>query len=183
MERWRGLSRRCVSFGIRLMLYAVAIFLSMFGASPAAATQQTPIVLASAPQAQPQQDGEKARLSPEERMARRFPQPVRVGDLIGMPVLDFDDSIIGYIRQVVRTPQGKIQLIVPYWRWFGWAGPYLDRYRRPVAVPIETVAILARQVNALEMTREDFDTAPAWAMEQSISLALDEKIRIALGRR
>ena len=27
-------------------------------------------------------------LSPEERMQRRYPQPVRVGDLIGLPVLD-----------------------------------------------------------------------------------------------
>ena len=38
-----------------------------------------------------------------------FPQPIRVGDLIGLPVLDNDSSTLGYVRQVVRTPQGKIE--------------------------------------------------------------------------
>jgi len=57
---------------------------------------------------------EQRKLSPEETMARRFPQPVRVGDLIGLPVLDDQDSTIGYIHEVVRTPTGKIQLVVPY---------------------------------------------------------------------
>ena len=77
-------------------------------------------------------------LSPEEKMRRRFPQPVRVGDLIGLPLLDWDDSTLGYVRHVVRTPEGKIQLIVNQGRLFGWGG-------RLVQVPIEAVAILARQ--------------------------------------
>ena len=32
-------------------------------------------------------DADKA-MAAEERMRRRFPQPVRVGDLIGLPILD-----------------------------------------------------------------------------------------------
>ena len=75
-----------------------------------------------------------------EEMRRRFPQPVRVGDLIGLPLLDWDDSTIGYVRHVVRTPEGKIQLIVNQGRLFGWGG-------RLVQVPIEAVAILARQAD------------------------------------
>src|SRR4051812_21390625 len=55
---------------------------------------------------------DEENLSPEEKMRRRFPQPVRVGDLIGLPLLDWDDSTLGYVRHVVRTPEGKIQLIV-----------------------------------------------------------------------
>ena len=31
-------------------------------------------------------------------MQRRFPQPVRVGDLIGLPVLDDDSRTLGYVR-------------------------------------------------------------------------------------
>ena len=30
-------------------------------------------------------------LTPEQKMQKRFPHPVRVGDLIGLPVLDDDD--------------------------------------------------------------------------------------------
>ena len=34
----------------------------------------------------------------EARMQMRFPQPVRVGDLIGLPVLDDGDSTLGRVR-------------------------------------------------------------------------------------
>src|SRR5258707_15085684 len=59
----------------------------------------------------------------EARMQRRFPQPVKVGDLIGLPVLDDGDVTLGRVRQVVRTPQGKIRLIVSYGGWLGWGAP------------------------------------------------------------
>jgi len=134
--------------------------------------------------AEPNADKEKEP-TPEERMRRRYPQPVRVGFLIGLPVLDDDDSTIGYIQQVVRTPNGKIQLIVPYGRWFGWVrygGPF-NWGRRPVAVPIEVVAILARQLDALEMARDEFDDAPTWTAADGQPIAPDETIQIALGRR
>src|SRR5262245_59866862 len=81
----------------------------------------------------------QAELSPAQKMQRRYPQPVRVGDLVGLPVLDFDDRTLGYIAAVVRTADGKIKLIVPYGDFLGWR-------RRPVAVPIEVVAIAGRQV-------------------------------------
>jgi hypothetical protein len=117
-----------------------------------------------------------AELSPEERMQRRYPQPVKVGDLVGLPVLDFDDRTLGYVKSVVRTPAGKIQLIVPYGGFLGWG-------RRPVAVPIEVVAIAGRQVAALDMPRAAFDAAPAWNDPQSQSLPVNELIRIGLYRR
>jgi hypothetical protein len=143
-------------------------------------------VLAATQQADSPPTGTSEKeLSPEEKMNRRFPQPVRVGDLVGLPVLDWQDSTIGYIRQVVRTPAGKIQLIVPYGRWLGWAhwgGPF-DWGRRPVAVPIETVAILGRQVAALDMPREEFDAAPTYVASAATPLAPSDMIRIAITRR
>src|SRR5690242_20709561 len=47
------------------------------------------------------------RLSPEEKMQRRYPQWVRAGDLIGLPVLDDDDRTLGRVMTVVRTSGGK----------------------------------------------------------------------------
>ena len=44
-----------------------------------------------------------AEETPEQRMARRFPQPVKVGDLIGLPVYDDNQSTLGYVREVVRA--------------------------------------------------------------------------------
>lgn len=150
-----------------------------------------PIILAAAPQAgeakAPHQEGpqQDKQLTPEEKMARRFPQPVQVGFLIGLPVLDWSDSTVGYIRDVVRTPEGKVQLIVPYNRWFGWIknGTFFDRYRRPVAVPIETVAILAQQVDVLDMPIEEFETAPEFVPSKATPVPPTEHIRIAITRR
>jgi hypothetical protein len=115
-------------------------------------------------------------LSPGEKMQRRYPQPVKVGDLIGLPVLDDDDRTLGRIKSVVSTASGKIQLIVPYGGFLGWR-------QRLVAVPIEVVAIAGRQLAALDMTRAEFDVAPAWSDPQSLPIPPSEIIRIGLYRR
>jgi hypothetical protein len=128
---------------------------------------------------QPKPGNEELTL--EQKMQRRFPQPVRVGDLIGLPMLDYDDATIGYVRQVVRTPDGKVVLIVPHSSWFGWVRTEVGK--RPVAVPIETVAILGRQLNNLELSREDIAALPDWKPAQGQLLDSDEKTLIALGRR
>ena len=115
-------------------------------------------------------------LSPEEKMQRRYPQWVKVGDLIGLPVLDDDDRTLGHIRTVVRTANGKIQLIVPFGGFLGWR-------QRLVAVPIEVVAIAGRQIAALDMTRAEFDAALAWNDPGSQVISPGERIRIGLYRR
>lgn len=111
-----------------------------------------------------------------ERMRRRFPQPVRVGDLIGIPVLDNDSRTLGYVHQVVRTPQGDIELVVDYGGWFGWGA-------RPVAVPIEVVGIFGRQLASLDMPPSEFAAAPTWHDMNDTVLANDASISVALARR
>jgi hypothetical protein len=112
----------------------------------------------------------------EARMQMRFPQPVRVGDLIGLPVLDDEDSTLGRVREVVRDPEGKIKLIVSYSRWWGLGG-------RPVAVPLEVVGILGRQIAAIDMPRAEFAAAPTWTAGPDRPIPPQETIRIAVTRR
>jgi sporulation protein YlmC with PRC-barrel domain len=111
----------------------------------------------------------------KERMLKRFPQPVRVGDLIGLPVLNENASTLGHVRQVVRTPQGNIELIVSYSRLWGWFG-------RPVAVPLEVVGIAGRQLVSLDMDPSEYANAPTWQAKDAIVLPNDATIRIALAR-
>ena len=118
-------------------------------------------------------------LSPEQKFARRYPQAVKVGFLIGLPVLDPQRSTYGYIREVVRTAEVKILLVVPYRGWLGWAP--VDWGRKTVAVPLETVAIQGRQVSALEFSAQDFVAAPAYAGGET-ALPAGETIRIAVSR-
>ncbi|MGA8358845.1 MAG: PRC-barrel domain-containing protein [Xanthobacteraceae bacterium] len=110
------------------------------------------------------------------RMQRRFPQPVRVGDLIGLPVLDDDSRTLGHVRRVVRTPQGKIRLIVAYGGFFGFG-------TRLVAVPIEVVGIFGRQLASLDMPRRDYAAAPTWRDTGDAAVPNDDSIRVALARR
>jgi hypothetical protein len=114
-----------------IVLIAMTLIAAAHGAQAQDTRRLAPIIVAeggahSDPQAAPTTkapaDDAEENLSPEEKMRRRFPQPVRVGDLIGLPLLDRDDSTLGYVRHVVRTPEGKIQLIVNQGRLFGWGG-------------------------------------------------------------
>ena len=111
-----------------------------------------------------------------ERMRRRFPQAVRVGDLIGLPVLDDSSHTLGYVRQVVRTPQGKIKLIVDYGGLLGWGA-------RPVAVPIEVVGILGRELASLDMPPSEYSAAPTWRETDETVIPNNDNIRVALARR
>src|SRR5581483_3512428 len=118
-------------------------------------------------------------LTPEQKFARRYPQPVKVGFLIGLPVLNEQSSTYGYIREVVRTAEGKILLVVPYRGWLGWAP--VEWGRKTVAVALETVAVQGRQVSALEFSPQDFAAAPAYT-GGATALPAGETIRIAVSR-
>jgi hypothetical protein len=159
-------------------LAAVGLALSLLApidGTPPTATTGSPLVLAQA-MIPPTGMADAAKPMPmDERMARRFPQPVRIGDLIGLPMLDDNASTLGFVRQVVRTPQGKIELIVSYSRWFGWFG-------HPVAVPLEVVGIEGRQLVSLDMPRSDYAAAPLWQAQDATALPHDATIRIALAR-
>ena len=113
-----------------------------------------------------------------ERMIRRFPQPVRVGYLAGLPVLTDSASTLGYVQKVVRTSEGKTELIVAYNKWFGWFG-WLTR---PVAVPIETVGISGRHLVSLDMPSSEYATAPTWQSGSAPVLPADLTIQIALAK-
>ncbi len=119
---------------------------------------------------------QKDTMTPEERMNRRFPQPVRVGDLINLRVLDDQDVTIGLVRKVVRTPQGKILLLVSQGGWFGWG-------ERLVAAPIEVLAIFGRQLASLDMEPKDYASASTWIEGDGTPIPDDEIIRIALTKR
>jgi hypothetical protein len=118
-----------------------------------------------------------ANMAAEERMKRRYPQPIRVGALVGARVSDNDSRTIGYVRQVVRTPQGKIDVVVDCCGWFGWGV-------RPVAVPIAVLGVFGREVASLDMPRSDYSSAPAWqGAAGDTVLSNDDMVQIALARR
>ena len=111
----------------------------------------------------------------KELYLKRFPQPARVGDLIGMPVLDLYSKTLGYVRKVVRTPAGEIEFIVGYSRWWGW-------FARSVAVPLEALGIEGGHLVSLDMSPSEYDTSPTWHDTAATPLPSDATVRVALSR-
>jgi hypothetical protein len=165
--------------------FAITAAMSVVWASAplgAQAAAPAPVAAQGSPSAAPadpglgKTQGTAVDNSPEAIMSRRFPQKVRVGDLIGLPMLDDNDVTLGHVERVVRTPDGKIKLIVGYSKWFGWFG-------RPVAVPIEVVAILGRQIASLDMPPAEYAAAPTWTAGMDMAIPDNDTIRIAITRR
>ncbi len=160
-------------------LTAIGLALGVIAAAHAAAgtaNADGSLVLAQAMVPPTGMEPEKKPMTPAERMQARFPQPVRVGDLIGLPLLDDSSRTLGRIREVVRTPDGKIELIVAYGGLLGWGA-------RPVAVPIEVVGIQGRELASLDMPRNEYAVAPTWRDAGAQPLPKDALIKIALARR
>jgi PRC-barrel domain len=169
---------------VQLQLSALGLaFACAFGAivrataSPLTAISDPALFLVAQAMVPPTGTGDAdSPMAMEERMRRRFPQAVRVGFLIGLPVLDDSDRTLGYVQEVVRKPQNKIQLIVSYDGWFGWGA-------RSVAVPVEVVGMLGRQVASLDMARSEYAAAPTWQGTDATVLASADSISVALARR
>jgi hypothetical protein len=122
-----------------------------------------------------------ANMAEDERMNRRYPQPIRVGALIGARLSDNDSRTIGIIRHVVRTAQGRIDVVVDCCGWFGFGS-------REVLVPIAVLGVFGREVASLDWPRGAYASAPAWQNSDlqhtgGTVLADDDTVRIALARR
>jgi hypothetical protein len=129
------------------------------------------LVLAVPAWAQP-----KPRAAYAEKAARRFPQPVRVGDLIGRQVLEPKEreDVLGRVAAIRRAGDGGLDLIMRH-------GGVLGIGARLIAVPIEAVGLLGEYVAVLDLTPEELVLLPE-APEQGQALGPDETIRVGLVR-
>lgn len=98
--------------------------------------------------------------------------PIHVADLIDRPILDESKSVMGHVRAVVRTGDGKIQLLLPLGGLFGFG-------ERLVGVPIESVALTGAQVMVVDMPPDRFQKSPTWYGSNSETLADAETISIS----
>jgi hypothetical protein len=98
--------------------------------------------------------------------------PVHVADLIDRPILDESNSLMGHVRAVVRTGDGKIQLLLPLGGLFGFG-------ERLVGVPIENVALTGAQVMVVDMPPDRFQKSATWYGSNSETLAPAETIPVS----
>lgn len=106
---------------------------------------------------------------------RRFPQPVRVGDLIHRRVLQPLESrpVLGHVLQVIRARDGQIAIVINYGGVFGIGG-------RPIAVPADGMVLLGSELEILDFTPEQLDTFPRFDATGTVTIAANEQIRMGL---
>lgn len=87
--------------------------------------------------------------------AARFPQPVRVGDLIGRNVLQPVEAqpVLGRVEAIVQQPDGALELVMRRGGVFGIGA-------RLVAVPLGTAALLGEYVAMMDLTPAQLDALP-----------------------
>jgi hypothetical protein len=97
--------------------------------------------------------------------------PVHVADLVNLPIVDESQSVMGRVRAVVRSGDGKIELLLPLGGLFGFG-------ERLVPIPIESVALAGPQVLVVDMPPHRFQKTPTWYGSGSEILAAAETVSI-----
>ena len=130
-------------------------------------------MLGSVALAQPAPSG----VSLAAQAARRFPQPVRVGDLIGRTVLRPAESqpVLGHVARVIRSSGGELEVVVEY-------GGLLGIGARPIAVPVDAMALLGADLEIMDFTPAQLRGFATFDAAGSVPVAPDDTIRMGLAR-
>ena len=110
--------------------------------------------------------------------ALRFPQKVRVGDLLGRDVLQPVERqvLLGTVRSVVRGRDGQVEVVVDYGRnLLGFGG-------RPIALPIEAMVLLGQAMEIVAFTPEQLKRFPTFSPEGSVAVSADTIVRVGLAK-
>lgn len=118
-----------------------------------------------------------AQAVPAERTARRFPQPVRAGDLLGRQVLRPIEAqhVLGRISALVRLPDGAVLVVVN-------AGGLLGFGTRPVAVPLDAIALLGEHVALIDLTPQQLGALPDFDPAGAVPVPPRDTLRVGLTR-
>jgi hypothetical protein len=109
--------------------------------------------------------------------AMRFPQPVRVGDLVGRDVLRPVESqnVLGHVRQVVRDSSGQIMVVIDF-------GGFLGFGSRPIAVPVDGMVLLGQDMEVVAFTSQQLRQFPTFSASGRVPIPRDTIIKVGLAK-
>ena len=116
-------------------------------------------------------------MSLAQSTAMRFPQPVRVGDLVGREVLRPVESqdVLGRIRRLVRARDGQIMVVVDF-------GGFLGFGARPIAVLIDAMVLLGQEMEIVTFTPEQLQQFPTFSLAGTTEITNDTTIKVGLAK-
>ncbi len=106
--------------------------------------------------------------------AKRFPQPVRVGDLLQRTVLEPVESrrILGHVDSVIRIEGGREAIVMTF-------GGFLGLGAHRIAVPLEAMVLLGSELEVLDFTPQQLEHFPTYNGTGTV-LGVDEIIHMGL---
>ena len=109
--------------------------------------------------------------------AMRFPQPVRVGDLLGRDVIQPVESqnYLGTVLQIVRNPDGTLAAVINL-------GGFLGFGSRPVFVPVDALVLLGQVVEVDASTPAQLRQLPTYSPGTAVPLPPDAIIKVGLAK-
>lgn len=116
-------------------------------------------------------------MSLADSTAMRFPQAVRVGDLLGRQVLRPVESqdVLGRVRGLVRDRDGRIMVVVDF-------GGFLGFGARPIAVPVDAMVLLGQDMEIVAFTPEQLRQFPTFSPSGTTDVADDAIIKLGLAK-
>jgi hypothetical protein len=118
-----------------------------------------------------------AGMSMATSAAMRFPQPVRVADLLRRDVIQPVESqnFLGTVQQIVRNPDGTLAAVIDL-------GGFLGFGSRPVSVPVDALVLLGPVVEVDALTPAQLRRLPTFSPGTAAPLSPDAIIRVGLAK-
>jgi hypothetical protein len=109
--------------------------------------------------------------------AMRFPQPVRVGDLLRRDVIQPVESqnFLGTVQQIVRDPDGTLAAVINL-------GGFLGFGSRPVSVPVDALVLLGQVLEVDAFTPAQLRQLPTYSPRSAAPLSPDAIIKVGLAK-
>ena len=106
-----------------------------------------------------------------------FPQPVRVGDLVGREALRPVESqdVLGRVRRVVRDRSGQIMVVIDFGGFFGFGS-------RPIAVPVDAMVLLGQDMEIVGFTPKQLQQFPTFSPSGTTDVPDDAIIKVGLAK-
>lgn len=116
-------------------------------------------------------------MSLADSTAMRFPQRVRVGNLLHRVVLRPVESqtVLGRVAQLVTDGHGTIEVVVDYGGFFGIG-------RRPIAVPLDAMVLLGADMEVVAYTPDQLQDFPTFSAAGTIPLPSDTIVKVGLAK-
>jgi hypothetical protein len=118
-----------------------------------------------------------AGMSLADSAAMRFPQPVRVGDLLGREVLRPVESqdVLGRVQGVVRDRDGRIMVVVRFGGFIGFGA-------RAIAVPVDAMVLVGQVMEIVAFTPAQLREFPTFSPSGTEDVADGTIIKVGLAK-